>query len=233
MDLWFHSVWRCFIQAFLHQLLLAFKPWKILKGTSQLRRMSSFLVFIVLWIRHYGKYSTALSSTHRNSPIPRGTAHSARRFSEDPSWCWLVLLRYPATQVFSRSFITTAGKTGKSPAKKRPTRTWLSSCSTENQLHWEYSKAHRYTADQTSTANSALPLQSHMEASDSSLQKRNKICHGLSGCSPYFTIYDAHLLLQHSKNVAQGSTDAKPSAMASGSMTCPKRNDNRNNKLGQ
>ena len=46
--------------------------------------------------------------------------------------------------------------------------------------------------------------------------------------SPYFTCHDARLLLQHS-NVAQGSTDAKPSAMASGSMTC--QNRSRNSKL--
>lgn len=120
-------------------------------------------------LRHSKKYSTLLSSTHRSSLIPRGTAHSARRFSEGPSCTGLFLLRCPATTIFSGSFITTAGKTGKSPAKKRPTRTWLSSYfSTENQFHWAYSKSHRYTADRTSTAISALPLQSHIEASDSS-----------------------------------------------------------------
>lgn len=93
MDLWFHSVWRCFIQAFLHQLLLAFNIER------------SFFA-----LRHSEKYSTLLSSTHRSSLIPRGTAHSARRFSEGPSctglfYCAAALQRFflaPLSQQLGR-----------------------------------------------------------------------------------------------------------------------------------
>lgn len=61
-------------------------------------------------LRHSEKYSTLLSSTHRSSLIPRGTAHNARRFSEGPSctglfYCAAALQRFflaPLSQQLGR-----------------------------------------------------------------------------------------------------------------------------------